>query len=46
MAEEKEFKHCGDCPKKKKALCSKFRTCLGEKGKQGDKKPVGKGTYG
>ena len=50
MSDEKEFKHCGECSEKKKALCSEFRTCLGGKGKKtakkGDKKPVGKGTYG
>jgi len=42
------FKHCEKCPKEKKALCEKFRTCLAEKSadKKGDKKPVKKGTYG
>jgi len=43
-----EFKPCEGCPENKKALCSKFKTCLGKKaeGKKGDKKPVKKGTYG
>jgi len=44
------FKHCEGCPKDKKALCEKFRTCLAEKpkgsAKKGEKKPVKKGTYG
>ena len=41
-----EFKTCPECPENKKALCTKFKTCLNEKGKKGDKKPVRKGTYG
>jgi hypothetical protein len=41
-----EFKPCEGCPDKKKALCTKFKTCLGEQSKKGDKKPVRKGTYG
>lgn len=43
-----EFKTCPECPDNKKALCTKFKTCLREKakGKKGDKKPVRKGTYG
>lgn len=44
---KKDFKHCEGCDSARKALCSKFGTCLAEsKGKKGDKKPVKKGTYG